>query len=97
MVRCVCSTAFWNKLIPEEHIAIAKQLVQFQQYFANKLKDKENNSTDDIISDLANLDFEDENGKNRKLETAEQLSILQQLLVAGNATAHTITEALYIL
>ena len=36
-----------------------------------------NNSTDDIISDLANLDFEDENGINRKLETAEQLKIVQ--------------------
>ena len=77
---------------------LQKQLVQFQQYFAEKLKGKENNSTDDIISDLANLDFEDDNGKNRKLETAEQLSILQQLLVAGNATtAHTITEAFYLL
>ena len=99
---CGWSDAFVQQLSgtssPEEHIEIAKQLVQFQQYFANKLKEKENNATDDIISDLANLDFEDENGETRKLETAEQLSILQQLLVAGNATtAHTITEAFYLL
>ena len=83
---------------PDEHVEIAKKLVQFQQYFAQKLKEKENNPTDDIISDLANLEIEDDEGITRKLETSEQLSILQQLLVAGNATtAHTISEALHLL
>ena len=71
---------------PEEHIEIAKKLVQFQQYFANKLDESEDNASDDILSDLANLTFEDDDGVNRKLEKSEQLSIIQQLLVAGNAT-----------
>jgi len=83
---------------PEEHIEIAKKLVQFQQYFANKLDESEDNASDDILSDLANLTFEDDDGVNRKLEKAEQLSIIQQLLVAGNATtAHSISEAIYLL
>ena len=83
---------------PEEHIEIAKKLVQFQQYFANKLDESEDNVSDDILSDLANLTFEDDDGVNRKLEKSEQLSIIQQLLVAGNATtAHSISEAIYLL
>ena len=83
---------------PEEHIEIAKKLVQFQQYFANKLDESEDNASDDILSDLANLTFEDDDGVNRKLEKSEQLSIIQQLLVAGNATtAHSISEAIYLL
>ena len=83
---------------PEEHIEIAKKLVQFQQYFANKLDEREDNDSDDILSDLANLTFEDDDGVNRKLEKSEQLSIIQQLLVAGNATtAHSISEAIYLL
>tara|TARA_B100001179_G_scaffold217144_1_gene188735 strand:+ start:70 stop:1344 length:1275 start_codon:yes stop_codon:yes gene_type:complete len=83
---------------PEEHIEIAKKLVQFQQYFANKLDESEDNVSDDILSDLANLTFEDDDGANRKLEKSEQLSIIQQLLVAGNATtAHSISEAIYLL
>ena len=65
---CGWSDAFVQQLSgtssQEEHVEIAKQLVEFQQYFANRLKEKENNATDDIISDLANLDFEDDNGEN---------------------------------
>ena len=96
------SQAFTDQLsgtsTPDEHIEIAKKLVQFQQYFADRLAEKGKNPSDDILSDLATLDFEDENDQTRKLETAEQLSIIQQLLVAGNATtAHSITEAIKLL
>ncbi len=98
----ISSEAFTDQLsgtsTPEEHIEIAKKLVKFQQYFAERLKEKEKNPTDDILSDLATLEFEDENDVVRKMETPEQLSIIQQLLVAGNATtAHSITEAIKLL
>ena len=98
----IWSQAFTDQLsgtsTPDEHIEIAKKLVQFQQYFADRLSEKAKNPSDDILSDLATLDFEDENDVSRKLETAEQLSIIQQLLVAGNATtAHSITEAIKLL
>ena len=96
------SQAFTDQLsgtsTPDEHIEIAKKLVKFQQYFAERLKEKEKSPTDDILSDLATLEFEDENGVLRKMEIPEQLSIIQQLLVAGNATtAHSITEAIKLL
>jgi len=98
----ISSQAFTDQLsgtsTPDEHIEIAKKLVKFQQYFAERLKEKEKNPTDDILSDLATLEFEDEDGILRKMETPEQLSIIQQLLVAGNATtAHSITEAIKLL
>ena len=96
------SEAFTDQLsgtsTPEEHIEIAKKLVKFQQYFAERLNEKTKNPSDDILSDLATLEFEDENNVLRKMETPEQLSIIQQLLVAGNATtAHSITEAIKLL
>ena len=98
----ISSEAFTDQLsgtsTPEEHIEIAKKLVKFQQYFAERLNEKTKNPSDDILSDLATLEFEDENNVLRKMETPEQLSIIQQLLVAGNATtAHSITEAIKLL
>jgi len=98
----ISSEAFTDQLsgtsTPEEHIEIAKKLVKFQQYFAERLNEKRKSPSDDILSDLATLEFEDENNVLRKMETPEQLSIIQQLLVAGNATtAHSITEAIKLL
>ena len=98
----ISSEAFTDQLsgtsTPEEHIEIAKKLVKFQQYFAERLNEKRKDPSDDILSDLATLEFEDENNVLRKMETPEQLSIIQQLLVAGNATtAHSITEAIKLL
>ena len=98
----VWSQAFTDQLSgtssPNEHIEIAKKLVKFQQFFAGKLDEKAKNPQDDIISDLAVIDFEDEHGVTRKLDKPEQLSIIQQLLVAGNATtAHSITETIKLL
>ena len=98
----ISSEAFTDQLsgtsTPEEHIEIAKKLVKFQQYFAERLNEKTKSPSDDILSDLATLEFEDENNVLRKMETPEQLSIIQQLLVAGNATtAHSITEAIKLL
>jgi cytochrome P450 len=56
--------------------------VQFQHYFAAKLDERRAAPRDDIISDIVNARLDDE----RPLDTAEALSILQQLLVAGNET-----------
>ncbi len=98
----ISSEAFTDQLsgtsTPEEHIEIAKKLVKFQQYFAERLNEKTKNPSDDILSDLATLEFEDENNVLRKMETPEQSSIIHHLFVAGSATtAHSITEAIKLL
>ena len=50
-----------------------------------------------MISDLVHADLSDE-GDPRKMTHAELMSILQQLLVAGNeTTAHTLTAGIYFL
>jgi cytochrome P450 len=53
-----------------------------QQYFAAAIEARRQTPTGDVISDLANAMFQNE----RPLTTPEILSILQQLLVAGNET-----------
>jgi len=74
---------------PEEELEAVKLIVDFQHYFADKLEERRKDPKDDIISDIVHARFENE----RPLETAEMLSILQQLLVAGNeTTTHSIAE-----
>ncbi|HWA63311.1 MAG TPA: cytochrome P450 [Caulobacteraceae bacterium] len=75
----------------------ARKIVEFQRYFVGKIEEKRANPTDDIISDLVHADLAEE-GDPRKMEYGELLSILQQLLVAGNeTTAHSLTAGLYYL
>ena len=60
----------------------ARSQVEMQQYFAAAIEERRASPRDDVISDLANASFQGE----RPLTTPEILSILQQLLVAGNET-----------
>jgi len=71
-----------RKASPDEELEAVKLIVQFQRYFAAKLEERRAAPRDDIISDIVNARLEGE----RPLDTAEALSILQQLLVAGNET-----------
>ncbi len=78
----------------EEQIEAARLILEFQRYFAAKLEERRASPRDDILSDLVNARIEGE----RPLDTAEMLSILQQLLVAGNeTTTSAIAEGLFLL
>lgn len=80
-----------------EEAAAAREIVAFQHYFAAKLDERRAAPVDDILSDLATVTLTEE-GDPRRLSTAEALSIIQQLLVAGNeTTAHTISEGMKLL
>ncbi len=74
----------------EEEQEKARGLIfEFQRYFAEIVKDRRAEPRDDIISDMVNAQVDGE----RSLDMPECLSILQQLLVAGNeTTASTICE-----
>ncbi len=65
-----------------QQLESARLIVQFQKYFAGRLEDRKAHPQDDIISDIVHAEIEDE----LPLDTPEMLSILQQLLVAGNET-----------
>jgi cytochrome P450 len=79
---------------PEEQIEAAKLIVEFQHYFAKKLDERRAERKDDILSDIVHARLEGE----RPLDTAESLSIIQQLLVAGNeTTTSSIAEGVLLL
>lgn len=78
----------------EESVTAAELILDYQNYFAAKIEERRENPEDDIISDIVHAKFEDE----RPLDVAEMLSIIQQLLVAGNeTTTHCIAEGILLL
>ena len=80
------SDAFASRLggmvTPEEEIENAKLIVEYQQYMVRVIEDRRATPRDDMISDLANTTIED----GRLMTLEELLSMIQQLLVAGNET-----------
>ena len=79
---------------PDEELEAVKLIVEYQHYFAKKLEERKRDRKDDIISDIVHARLEGE----RPLDTAESLSIIQQLLVAGNeTTTSAIAEGILLL
>lgn len=78
----------------DQQVEAARLIVEFQKYFAAKIEERRAEPKDDIISDIVHAQFENE----RPLDVPEMLSILQQLLVAGNeTTTHCIAEGVLLL
>ena len=78
----------------EDAVEAVKRIVEYQQYFAARLEESRAEPRDDIISDLVRARIDGE----RPLDLPESLSIIQQLLVAGNeTTAASIAEGLLLL
>ena len=81
----------------ETRLEAMRRIVEFQHYFVDQIELKRLTPANDVISDLVHADLSEE-GDPRKMEHNELLSILQQLLVAGNeTTAHSLTAGLYFL
>ena len=74
------------KISDERRLESARGLVELQKYWAGKFEACRRDPQDDLISDLAAVEFEDESGEKRLLEMPEMISIIQQLMVAGNET-----------
>ena len=75
-------------------VEAARLIVEFQHYFAARIEERRQQPHDDIISDIVHAQALGE----RSLDVTEMLSILQQLLVAGNeTTASAIAEGLWLL
>ncbi|MBL0915733.1 MAG: cytochrome P450, partial [Sphingopyxis sp.] len=72
-----------GRMIPKEReLACAREVVEFQHFVKAKIDERRANRTDDLLSDLVYAEVDGE----RPLEDAEILSIMQQLMVAGNET-----------
>ncbi|MEM7409703.1 MAG: cytochrome P450 [Myxococcota bacterium] len=80
--------------VGEDAIEAQRRILEFQRYFESRVEEAGRNPREDILSDLVRARLEGE----RPLDMAESLSILQQLLVAGNeTTANAIAEGLLLL
>ena len=81
----------------EQRLWAARKVVEFQNYFVDVIESKRKNPTKDVISDLVHANLAEE-GDSRNMNYEELLSMLQQLLVAGNeTTAHSLTAGLFYL
>lgn len=67
---------------PEQDVQIAKDIVEYQHYFAAKIEERRENPGDDVVSALVHAEVDGE----LPLDVPEMLSIIQQILVAGNET-----------
>lgn len=90
----------------ERRIEAAEGIVEFQHYFAEQIERRRAQAGQadaeprDLISELVHAQIDDDDGEvsPRELTMAEILSILQQLLVAGNeTTTKALTEGMMLL
>ena len=70
----------------EQRIQAARDVVELQKYWQSEFEARIANPNDDLISALTQAEFEDETGEERRLNLGEMISIIQQLMVAGNET-----------
>ncbi len=74
----------------EEEIENARLIVEYQHYMADIIADRRASPQDDMISDLANNTIKHADG-GRLMTVEELLSMIEQLLVAGNETTTSAT------
>ena len=78
-----------TKISDDERVVAERSVIEFQHYFADQLEQRRDDPRDDILTNLLNARIdkdEDPDIPDEPLTMAEMLSILQQLLVAGNET-----------
>ncbi|MGP1282156.1 MAG: cytochrome P450 [Parasphingopyxis sp.] len=66
----------------ERELECAREVVEFQHAVKAKIDERRDHPRDDLLSDLVHARVDDE----RPLDMAELLSVVQQLMVAGNET-----------
>ena len=72
-----------GRMIPKEReLECAREVVEFQHHMKANIDERRANRAEDLLSDLVHAAVDGE----RPLEDAEILSIMQQLMVAGNET-----------
>lgn len=71
-----------GNLSKERMVECSKSILEFNRYFAEQLADRRSNPRDDVLTVMIQAQIDGE----RPLEDNEALSILAQLLVAGNET-----------
>ena len=85
----------------EERLEAEKGVNEFQHYFAEQFELRKSTPQDDLLTNLLNARVDDDDSDvadKRPLDMPEMLSIVQQLLVAGNeTTTKLLTETVRLL
>jgi cytochrome P450 len=85
----------------EQRLEAEKGVNEFQHYFAEQFEQRKTNPQDDLLTNLLNARVDDDDpdiSDTRPLDMPEMLSIVQQLLVAGNeTTTKLLTETVRLL
>jgi cytochrome P450 len=85
----------------EQRLEAEKGVNEFQHYFAEQFEQRKTNPQDDLLTNLLNARVDDDDpdiSDKRPLDMPEMLSIVQQLLVAGNeTTTKLLTETVRLL
>ena len=90
--------AIGARISDDRRVEAQEGIVAFQQYFAEQLEQRRAGPQGDLLSDLVQAEIDTDDGGRRPLEMAEMLSIVQQLLVAGNeTTTKALTEGVRLL
>lgn len=81
-----------QQLDREGTLQAARDMLEFQHYFVERLEERRGSPADDILSQVVNASIDGE----KPLDNAECLSMLSQILVAGNeTTASSLTEGIW--
>ncbi len=90
--------AIGTAISDECRLDAARGIVEFQHYFAPQLEARRAHPSGDLMSSLVTARIQTDDGIERGLDMAEMLSILLQLLVAGNeTTTKALTEGVMLL
>ena len=73
-------------LTPEQQLECARSRVEMQHYMAERCRERDDAPRDDLLSDLVHARFDTGDRAGERLAMNELLSVIEQLLVAGNET-----------
>lgn len=73
----------------ETMLANAAKIAELQHYLIGKMKEREANPREDMISDIVHAEVTNEDGTTEKLTFAEAVSLIRAMVIAGNDTTAT--------
>ena len=81
----------------EQMIENARQICELQRYIIGKMKEREAQPQEDMISDIVHAEVTNEDGSKEKLTFEEAVSLIRAILIAGNDTTATAIGNLFYL
>ena len=82
----------------EQMLENAAQIAELQSYIIGKMKEREADPREDMISDIVHAKLTNEDGTTEKLTFEEAVSLVRAILIAGNdTTATAIGNLFYVL